>query len=170
MNSAIRIGVGASLVFAALSVCAPEAQAQVGGGRNFGLGLALGFPNVGLSGNYFMGQNSLQFAVAARYRNFSDTGALFLRADYLFYPATLARGSGADLKFYVGPGLNLGLGLGNVSGFYLGAELPVGLSVQLRRVPLDIAVEAVPVLFLFNGDGIDPAFGIGGTLHVRYYF
>ena len=44
------------------------------------------------------------------------------------------------------------------------------LPLTVVPVPIDIAVEAVPVLFLFNGNGIDPAFGIGGTLHVRYYF
>jgi len=168
MNRLLRVGLGATLGFVALSAFAPEAQAQVGGGRNFGLGLALGYPDVGLSANIFTGQNSIQLVGALYFNDFSNRGALFLRGDYLFYPATLARGSAADLKFYVGPGLNLGLGLGNRGGFFLGLEVPLGLTVQLRRAPIDIAVEFVPRVFLVNDyrDRFDP----GGAFHIRYYF
>ncbi len=170
MSSLSRVCLGASFAFVALSAFTPEAQAQVGGNRSFGLGLALGFPDVGLSANIITGQNSIQLVGALRYDDYSDRGALFLRADYLFYPAVLARGSGADLKFYVGPGLHLGLGLGRSGGFYLGGELPLGLAVQLRRVPIDIAVEAIPMLGLIHSGGTDLRFGIGGALHIRYYF
>lgn len=168
MNPARRIGLTGCLTFVVLSVCASEAQAQVGMGRNFGLGLAVGYPDVGLSANLHQGRRSVQLVGALYFNDFSNRGALFLRGDYLFYPAVLARGGGADLMFYVGPGLGLGLGLGSARGLLLGLELPIGLSVQLRRAPIDVALEAVPRVFVVNGGRnlVDA----GGTLHVRYYF
>lgn len=160
-------------VIAATLVVPSLASAQVGRGRNFGLGLAVGYPNVGLSGNVLLGGgggSSIQFTASFRYHNRHYGSGLFLRGDYLFYPATLVRASAFDLKFYFGPGVNLGLGVGNGRGFFLGAELPVGLTFQFSRVPLDVALEAVPVLEILNGDNGELGFGIGGAAHVRYYF
>ncbi len=161
-------------VIAATLVVPSLASAQVGRGRgrNFGLGLAVGYPNVGLSGNVLLGggASSIQFTAAFRYHNRRYGSGLFLRGDYLFYPATLVRASAFDLKFYFGPGVNLGLGVGNGRGFFLGAELPVGITFQFSRVPLDVALEAVPVLAILNGDNGELGFGIGGAAHVRYYF
>jgi hypothetical protein len=162
----------------ALSVATPSvAHAQVGGQRRFGLGLALGYPDVGLSAQYFMSQRtSLQFVLSFWYRdgrfghdyvNNSGVG-IFLRADYLFHPVTLIRGSGADLEFYVGPGLYAGFGSGDSLAF--GAELPLGLAVQFKSIPLDLALEAVPRLGIINSNGVNLSFGVGGTFHVRYYF
>lgn len=165
-------GALAAVAFAAVLAGASEARAQVGdGGRRFGLGLALGYPNVGLGMNYFMGGQSLQIDVAFRLRYAGENaGGIFVRGDYLFYPATLAQGGAAALKFYVGPGLNLGLGLGR-GGFGLGVEVPVGLTVQFRRVPIDLALEVVPVLQIIDANAVGPDFfGIGGALHVRFYF
>ncbi|MBL8600571.1 MAG: hypothetical protein JNK72_01475 [Myxococcales bacterium] len=171
MKLTLSAGLVAASAFALTLAGAPsEAHAQVGGGRNFGLGLALGFPNVGISANIIQGSNSIQLVGALRYRNYSESGGLFLRGDYLFYPAVLTRASALDLKFYVGPGVNLGLGLGRADGFYLGAELPVGLAFQFRRVPIDIGLEAVPVLTLLSSNEFGLGFGIGGAAHIRYYF
>lgn len=57
-----------ALTFAAPSV----AHAQVGGARPFGLGLALGYPDVGLSAQYFMNERtSLQFVLSFWYPSLS---------------------------------------------------------------------------------------------------
>lgn len=162
----------------ALTLAAPStAHAQVGGAaRRFGLGLALGYPDVGLSANYFTSQRtSLQFVLSFWYRNgrfgrdyVDNSSGVFLRADYLFHPATLIRGATADLTFYVGPGLYAGFG--NYDSFVFGAELPVGLAVPFHTVPIDLAFEAVPRLSILNGNGAGLGFGVGGTFHIRYYF
>lgn len=163
----------------AIAIClaAPsDAHAQVGGARRFGLGLALGYPDVGLSAQYFTSQTtSLQFVLSFWYRNgrfgrdyVDNSSGIFLRADYLFHPATLIRGGTADLGFYIGPGLYAGFG--NYDSFALGLELPIGLAVQFKTIPLDLAFEAVPRLAVVNNNGVGLGFGVGGTFHVRYYF
>ncbi len=165
-----RTLLGAAALTASLLV-PTLASAQVGHGRNFGLGLVLGYPHAGLSGNVvFNDSTSLQFSAAFRYHNSRYGNGLFLRGDYLFYPATLVRAAALDLKFYFGPGVNVGLGVGSGRGFFLGAELPVGLALRFNRVPIDIAIEAVPVLEILNGNDGVLGFGIGGATHIRYYF
>jgi len=160
-----------------LTLAAPSvAHAQVGGARPFGLGLALGYPDVGLSAQYFMNERtSLQFVLSFWYRNgrfghdyVGNNSGLFLRADYLFHPATLIRGSVADLRFYIGPGLYTGFG--NYDAFALGLELPIGLSVPFKSIPIDLAFEAVPRLAIVDDRGVNLYLYVGGTFHVRYYF
>ena len=172
--TALLVSVSAAL---ALSFAIPSvAHAQVGGERRLGLGLALGYPDIGLSGQYFMNaRTSVQLVASFWYRNgrfghdYIDRGTgVFLRADYLFHPVTLIRGTTADLGFYVGPGLYAGFGSGENLAF--GGELPVGLEVQFKSVPVDLAFEAVPRLAIASYSGIDLGFSIGGAFHIRYYF
>lgn len=173
-STALLVTASAAL---ALSLALPSvAHAQVGGARRFGLGLALGYPDVGLSAQYFMTQRtSLQFVASFWYRNgrfgrdYVDSGnGFFLRGDYLFHPVTLIRGSTADLGFYVGPGLYAGFGSGESLAF--GGELPLGLEVQFKTIPLDLAFEAVPRLAIVDSNGVNLGFGVGGSFHIRYYF
>jgi len=177
-STGILVATAAAL---ALSLAAPStAHAQVGGGRNFGLGLALGYPDVGLSANIFVGgRQSLQLVASFWYQNGylgNDFGpryapinsGIFLRGDYLFHPGLLTRGRVAALEFYVGPGVNFGFG--NNDWYTFGAELPIGLSLQFQRFPLELAVEAVPRLNIFNPNGAYLYFGMGGTFHARFYF
>lgn len=176
MKKSTGLLVAASAAFA-LSLAAPSAaEAQVGGARPFGLGLALGYPDVGLSANYYTTPTtSLQFVLSFWYRNgrigrgyINNSSGVFLRADYLFHPTVLVRGATADLGFYVGPGLYAGFGDGET--FALGAELPVGLAVRFKGIPLDLAFEAVPRLGILDHGGVGLGFGIGGTFHIRFYF
>lgn len=161
------LGVGALLA-------GPEARAQgIGASHRFGIGAALGYPFNGLSMNYFLERNmSLQIDPALRLYSYGgySGGLVGARVDLLFYPATLATGRVAQLKFYVGPGANFALGLGNFRGFFLAAEAAVGLTVQFQRAPVDIAFELVPILAILSSGGVDVGVGIGGALHVRYYF
>lgn len=172
----------ASSAALALTLGAPStAQAQnIGNGRNFGLGLALGYPDVGISAQYFLNPRaSLQFTATFWYgdgyvrgRNYSGyvpvTSGIFLRADYLFHPNVLTRGRVAALEWYIGPGVNFGFG--NNEWFTLGLEAPVGLAVQFQSVPIDLALEFVPRLNILNSNGVGLYFGAAGTFHVRYYF
>lgn len=180
MNKTTGI-LGASVAALALSMAAPStAHAQVGEGRNFGLGLALGYPDVGLTANVFVGQRqSLQFVASFWYQNGyvgNDFGpgyvavnsGIFLRGDYLFHPNVLTRGRVAALEWYIGPGVNFGFG--NNDWYTFGAEMPIGLSLQFQRVPLELALEAVPRLNIVNPNGAYLYFGVGGTFHVRFYF
>lgn len=173
-STGLLVSVSAAL---ALTMATPSvAHAQVGGARPFGLGLALGYPDVGLSGQYFMNQRtSLQFVLSFWYRNgrfgrdyVDNSSGVFLRGDYLFHPATLIRGSVADLGFYIGPGLYAGFG--NYDSFAFGLELPIGLEVPFKTIPIDLAFEAVPRLAIATGNGVGLGFGVGGAFHIRYYF
>lgn len=172
----------ASTAAAVISLAAPStAQAQVGEGRNFGLGLALGFPDVGISAQYYhRPDRSLQFVAAFWYGNSYVRGreysgvkpvnsGVFLRADYLFHPNIITRGRVAALDWFVGPGVNFGFG--NNDWIAIGVEAPIGLGVRFQQVPLDLTLEVIPRLNLVDsGSGFGLGFGVAGAFHIRYYF
>lgn len=171
-----------SLAFVAASLAAPSlahAQvSQIGRGRNFGLGLVFGWPNVGVGLNAYISQlNSLQVDLTWSYR--SGYGYFGARADFLFWMPRIASTSYADLRWYVGPGLNLGIvnGLYNRpdgkhydGGFFLEAEVPIGIGLQFK-FPLDVMLEAVPRLYIFDTNyGAFLGINIAAAVNVRYYF
>lgn len=170
------------LAFFAASLAVPAlAQAQVsqiGHGRNFGLGLVFGWPNVGIGLNAFVSQlNSIQVDLTWSYR--ADHGYFGARADFLFWMPRIASTSYADLRWYVGPGVNLGIvnGLYNRpdgkhydSGFFLEAEVPIGIGLQFK-FPLDVMLEAVPRLYIFDTNyGAFLGINLAAAVNVRYYF
>lgn len=179
-NTGLLVASSAALALALAAPSTAQAQQTIGNGRNFGLGLALGYPDVGISAQYFLNPRaSLQFTATFWYgdgyvrgRNYAGyvpvTSGIFLRADYLFHPNVLTRGRVAALEWYIGPGANFGFG--NNEWFTLGLEAPIGLAVQFQSVPIDIALEFVPRLNILNSNGVGLYFGAAGTLHVRYYF
>ncbi|MBI5518028.1 MAG: hypothetical protein HY909_29920 [Deltaproteobacteria bacterium] len=169
---------GVVVLLGALVLGTPSAlgQAFVASGR-VGLGVALGYPQAGLSGNIFLtGTTSLQLDGALRYhvrnkgRDEYGTGTLGLRADVLFWMRPLATGRVAVLRWYLGPGVNVGLGLGKDRGFTLGVELPVGLVVGFQRAPVEVSLELVPVLALVTPSSVELGIAFAGALHARYYF
>jgi hypothetical protein len=142
-----------------------------------GLGVALGYPQAGLSGNVFLtGTTSLQVDGALRYhvrnkgRDVFGTGTLGLRVDVLFWMRPLTTGRVATLRWYLGPGVNFGLGVREDKGFTLGLELPVGLAVGFQRAPLELSLEVVPVLALVTPSAVELGIAFAGALHARYYF
>lgn len=151
---------------------------EIGTRRTFGLGLVLGYPDVGVSMNIFLNEGmSLQIDPYFAYRsglrecrNCSGGGIVGSRVDLLFWPNTLATGSVAQLKWFVGPGAQLGLGLGDYGGFWLAAEASVGLGVQFQKAPIDLTLELIPRLGLINSAGVGIGFDVGGALNARYYF
>jgi hypothetical protein len=166
----------------ALLAQTPEASAQsaIGRGRRLGLGLALGYPSLGLGGNgFFRPDASIQIDATWGWR--AGAAGLFARGDVLFWFNRLAGGSAGELTWYAGPGVFLGFaggrycrGYGEVycgSGvFYLGAEAAIGLAWRFARAPIDLTVEAVPRLGLLDHVGAGPWFDIGAAFHARYYF
>lgn len=173
-SSACLLGLVA--VFATSFLLPSVAHAQVDGGRRFGLGVSVGYPDVGVSARYVLSERlSLQFGLSFLYRDgrigsgpSNQDGGLRLRADLLFRPGTLARGSVAELGWYVGPGLYAGFS--DREPLRMGVEAVVGLSLRFRNAPLELAVEAAPRLGILDGTGVRASFELGGSLYARYYF
>lgn len=166
--------VALSVMLAAVAMTTAAAAENPHRSGNFGAGLVLGYPDMGASLNYFMSNgSSLQIDPvlvlrdnAGNDKDNSSKGAGG-RVDLLFWPSTIHSWSSVDLDWFFGPGANLYV-TGN--GFALGAELPVGIGLAFKKVPIDLNLEAVPVLRLIDSDGVDLRFGIGGALNARYYF
>lgn len=157
-----------------------SAQTRIGTERRVGLGLTLGYPNVGLGANFFFSPRvSLQLDVTWGWR--ADGAGLFTRGDVLFWFQRLAGGRAGELTWYAGPGVFIGFAGGRYCRgyrgdycsngvFYLGAEAAIGLAWRFARVPIDLTVEVVPRLGLLDHYGAGPWFDIGGAFHARYYF
>ncbi len=161
-----------------LSAAAEAQVSRVGHGRNIGVGLAAGYPNVGLALNVFLReQNSLQVDFTWSYR--SGYGYFGARADFLFWMDRLASTSYADVRWYFGPGANVGIVSGEYArpdgrhysgGFFVEAELPVGIALQFSA-PLDLALEAVPRLYLVDSvNGPQLGLSVAAAAHLRFYF
>jgi len=163
----LRRSMIAGLVLAGALVALPatSSASEIGTSQRFGIGLVLGYPDIGLSINYFF-SSSVSLQVDPTLHLGRDNNAVGGRVDLLFWMPRLATWEVANLRWYVGPGANLGLGLGNNGGFGLGAELPTGIGLQFNSVPIDLNLEAVPVLYIIE----ELHFGIGGALNARYYF
>lgn len=161
-----RGGLVAGLVLAGVLAVASNARAtEVGSSKNFGIGIVVGYPDIGLSINWFL-SSLISVQIDPTIHFFDDNLRIGGRVDLLFWMPKLASFGFADLRWYWGPGANLGVGLGDKGGFGLGAELPVGIGFQFNSVPIDLNIEAVPVLHIID----DIKFGIGGALNARYYF
>lgn len=114
-----------------------------------GIGVQFGYPgNVGLS---------LRFdnvAVGAAW-NLGGNGYLHATVDYWMIKNDLAK----DLDWYLGPGLNIGIG----NPFILGVRLPVGLQwMPVNRI--EIFGELAPCLWLID----NVSFNWNGAVGVRY--
>lgn len=151
--------------------------------KTFGLGLELGQPT-GLTGKYFLSDsNALDFGVGYIYHSYryGDDG-LHLYADYLWHPATLVSAEPFELPFFIGVGGRFwdfdycrarnDCGWG---GSALGVRIPLGIAFDFNRVPLDIALNIVPVLDFVRGDYYDrygdrAHFGIDVSIAIRYWF
>lgn len=165
MRFADRTIVELALVGALMALPSNATASEIGGAERFGLGLVVGYPDLGVSINYFFTSSvSLQIDPTLHLGDHND--AIGGRVDLLFWMPKLASWEAAQLLWFVGPGANLGLGLGNNGGFALGVEVPIGIGLRFNSVPIDLNLEAVPRLYLIE----NTAFRIGGALNARYYF
>jgi hypothetical protein len=128
---------------------APHMSAGRDGGT--AAGIQFGYPgNVGLSLRFD------RIAVGAAW-NFGDNGYLHVTADYWLLKNNLAK----NLDWYLGPGVNLGVG----DPFALGVRLPIGLQ-WIPADHIEIFGEAAPCLWLI--DAVD--FDFNGAVGIRYIF
>ena len=166
--------------FAALSafvVAAPraaEAGPNIQSSGKLGLGVALGYPHNGISFNTFLGK-SMSLQIDGTIRSRHDWLGIGVRADLLFWMPQIASLGWADVAWYWGPGGNVHWfswqGKGDADAYVgVGAELPVGIALQFSKVPIDLALEGVPVLHILGSNGVNIDFDIGGALKARWYF
>jgi hypothetical protein len=156
-----------------------SARAEAG---PFGLGLILGNPT-GLSMKYYLGGtgHAIDGAIGGA---FGGYGGLHLHVDYLFHPVMLTRSSGFNLPLHVGIGARV---LDHNSGrhfdndrhedhLHVGARVPLGITFDFTRVPLDAFFEIAVILDFISGDSDrryeDDNFGVdlNAALGIRYYF
>src|SRR5690606_12634036 len=152
--------------------------------KTFGLGLELGAP-FGLSGKYFLTEsNALQFGLGAIYEHYYAGDGLHLYLDYLWHPVSLVSAQAFELPFYIGVGGRFWdfdycrgpddrvCGYG---GSAFGIRIPLGISFDFNRVPLDVFFHIVPTLDFYRGDyhryyDRGTHFGIDASVGVRYWF
>ena len=185
--------VAVSIALALASTQAAEARPRPAGGRGnmksfeanktFGLGLELGAP-FGLSGKYFLtDSNALQFGLGAIYEHYYAGDGIHLYLDYLWHPVSLVSAQAFELPFYIGVGgrfwdFDYCRERDRVCGYggsAFGIRIPLGISFDFNRVPLDIFFHLVPTFDFYRGDYYryynDRAhFGIDASVGVRYWF
>jgi len=144
--------------------------------KSFGLGLEFGAP-FGLTGKYFLSQNTaLQFGAGSIY-HYRDREGLHLYVDHLWHPVSLASTPAFELPLYIGVGARI-WAFDHYRGPYdgddalaLGLRVPVGIAFDFNNVPLDIFVQLAFVLDFYTGDYYRDVYGdVNGTVGIRYWF
>ncbi len=147
-----------------------KAEAQVGQGNNFGLGIALGSPS-GLTGKYYLNdKNAIQGTVGL---GFVDGNHFNVTVDYLYHFNLMGQ-SAFKLDAYAGFGAYLWKWFDNDNSndnadkkmIGIGARIPLGLAFVFAKLPIDIYLEVAPSLTVVGRTG----FGVSGALGFRYYF
>lgn len=146
------------------------------GKRKFGIGLELGEPT-GLTGKLFIApSNAIDFGLGEQYHHYYGGDGLHVYLDYLWHPAVLTRAEGFDLPFYVGIGGRIWFFDYDCAGRVctgaeaFGVRVPLGISFDFRRVPLDIFIQAVPTLDFFRDYRHDIFLDIDFSVGVRFWF
>jgi hypothetical protein len=151
---------------------------EVGRGRDFGLGVALGSPT-SLVAKYFVGGgNALDFGLGfwsygwgCRRRgaapevcdNYGAFDLVTANIDYLWQDGIVS-GRTAALDWHIGAGGRVWIGDGS---FAAAARMPVGVDVTFRKPDfLEVFLEIAPALYIVPGLEID----IEAFLGVRFYF
>jgi hypothetical protein len=126
---------GALTLGAALTIPAVSQANEIGRGRNFGLGVVAGYPNFGVSLNYFFNEN-LSLQIDPQIYAWQDQLWVGGRVDLLFYPGRpLASERAFDLALVHRPGPGRGHRLGNNSGLALVPEVPIGIGSSSSACP-----------------------------------
>lgn len=133
----------------------------VADGGPFGLGLVLGEPT-GVTIGYRLNQKSLLDA-AIGLDVFDDNGFYGHVVIDFFVLGDLLGGGSVGLSPYIGIG---GFVADAGNDVAIGARAPFGLSLDFRRAPVQIYLEAALGLLIVP----DVDLGVGGALGFRYYF
>ena len=148
--------------------------------KTFGLGLELGTPS-GLNGKYFLSpDNALNFGLGYVYRHYYACDGLHLYLDYLWHPFVLTSADAFELPFYVGVGgrfwnFDYGCDRNDRNCVYdasaFGVRIPLGLSFDFNRVPLDIFVQLTPTFDFYRGyRDRDFYLGFDFSIGARFWF
>jgi hypothetical protein len=150
---------GAMLLLLA-SLLPAEASGRVG------LGLAVGTPTGATLKVFVTRRGAIDVLVGETWHGGWEDDDLMISVDYLAHVAEIADGSAASLDFYVGGGGNVWLGGEWAGDDRLAAEMPLGLSLRFVRAPVELFVEAVPMVIVYDFRG----FEMGASGGARYYF
>lgn len=135
------------------------AQADSDTGGNFGIGVMLGEPT-GVSVKSWNNSRSA-FGLGAAWSLSGSNEAVHLHADYLLHTWFTGVDRGR-LAFYYGIGARVIFS----DDAEAGIRVPLGLDYIFEDAPLDLFVEAVPILNLTP----DTDFAGNGAVGIRYYF
>ena len=130
-------------------------------GKGVGLGVMLGQPT-GISAKVWVSTTSA-FALGTAY-SFKDK-AMEVQADYLLHLNHVFPLTTGKIPVYIGIGGTVSFKNNNQDPNY-GIRVPVGISYFIPTVPVDVFIEAVPVI------GIKPEsrVSLNGNIGVRYFF
>ena len=167
-------------VFALVSIlCSPAANANdIEKPGRFGLGLAIGYPGLGLSTNTFVAD---WMSIQAELYPFYGFHGGVLAVDYLFWLHDIAKAEVLDFTWFAGPGAALVYWSeydgyysrhdrhdhhhhGGVAGVLKGA---VGLALQFNPQPFDLVFELSPGIVVGE---FGTSFWFSGMIASRYYF
>jgi hypothetical protein len=156
-----------------LLVVAGAARSARAEGGPFGIGVIIGSPTGVSMKLYLDRQNAIDAAVGGA---LLGAGGIHVHADYLWHPLMITRDDAFYLPLYIGLGARV-LGhqrsQGREDDVHVGARAVAGILFDLRRVPLDVFLEAALVVdFVFDdGDAEDHSrLGINAGMGIRYYF
>lgn len=174
------------IVAVALLALSPTA-ARADGSRPFGLGLMVGSPT-GLSGKLYLGnRTAVAMGVGEAFGHRYEDDGLHLHVDFLWHPAMLAQNNDFFLPLHIGVGGRIldheGRWWEGGRWYYyddhthLGVRMPVGLTMDFRKVPLDVFFElalVANVIVVDEGPYDDlydhDLLSLTGALGARYYF
>lgn len=153
----------AVLIIALFAAVAGMTFAQTGrAGGNTGLGIIFGEPT-GVSFKYWTGRTMAIDAVAAW--SFADGSSFQLHADLLFHSFDLFQVERGRMVLFYGFGGRIKTK--DINGdFVMSFRLPIGISYEFERAPVEIFVEIAPMLNLIPSTQA----AIGGGIGFRYYF
>ena len=151
----------------------PAEATEVGHGRDFGLGVAIGSPTSIVGKVFVGGDNAVDFGFGfwtygfgCNDRGYCDGRTLdvvTLNADYLWQDS-ITGGAKATLDWHIGAGGRVWVGSGDAA---VAARMPVGLDLTFRKPSfLEVFLELAPAVYVVPGIGVD----IEAFLGVRFYF
>ncbi len=167
-----RLSIGIGLVVAGLGHVSRAEATEVGQGRDFGIGVAIGSPTSIVGKVFVGGGNALDFGFGFwsygcndgdGYCGDGDLDVVTLNADYLWQDAIVG-GSKANLDWHIGVGGRVWIGGGDPA---IAARMPVGLDLTFRKPAfLEVFLEIAPAVYVVPGLDVD----IEAFLGVRFYF
>ncbi len=153
----------AALIFIMLVAVAGASHAQTGRtGGNLGIGIIFGEPT-GVSFKYWTGK-TIAIDMAAAW-SFADGSSFQIQGDLLFHSFDLFHVDTGRMALYYGFGGRFKTKDENGDA-KLSFRVPIGISYEFQRTPVEIFVELAPMLDLTpKTQG-----AIGGGIGFRYYF